>query len=184
MRKALRSLSLAAAFAFGAASADQTDPGLDAHFETLRLAPDETVALEAERSITSLWNRGATPALTSQLAEARKLIESWSFDQARKLLDELTRRAPRFAEAWNQRATLHYIERRYDASLADVAITLKLEPRHFGALAGLGEIRLRLGDLNGALTAFESALAVHPRLPGLRNRVEALRAMDAHRAGE
>lgn len=173
--------SLVAVGAVPPTLADQTDPALDGHFSRLRAATNDATALEAERAITRLWHRGTDQELTSGLNKARKLIETWAFEEAMTLLDELVERAPRFAEAWNQRATLHYIQRRYDQSLADVERTLKLEPRHFGALAGRGEIHLRLGELAKALSAFEEALAIHPRLPALRGRVEALRAMVAAR---
>ena len=157
------------------AHADQTDPRLQELFKTLRLAPDEVVAEEAERRITQMWHEGANPELTSDLNKAKQLIESWSFEAAMKLLDDLAQRAPQFAEVWNQRATLHFIQRNYAASLADIDRTLALEPRHFGALSGLGQIRLKSGDRRGALEAFERTFAVHPYLPALKYKVEVLR---------
>ena len=157
------------------ARADQTDPRLPELFEALRLAPDENAALHAERAITKLWHQGGAPDLTKDLAEAKRLIQRWSFDQALEILNELIARAPRFAEAWNTRATLHYIEHKYNASIVDVERTLELEPRHFGALAGLGEIRFTSGQLHDALKAFKRALAVHPNLPLVKYRVGMLR---------
>ena len=136
------------------ARAGQTAPRLAGLFEEQRLARDET-----EPAITRLWLQASEPQWTQQLAEAKKEIES----------------APQFAETWNLRATLHYIERDYDASLADVDRTLALEPHHFGALAGLGEIRWKQGELGGALSAFKRAFAVHPYFPQAKVRVSALR---------
>ena len=152
------------------ARAGQTAPRLAGLFEELRFARYET-----EPACTRLWLQASESQRTQQLAEAKKEIESYSYDKAMKMLDVLVVRAPQFAETWNLRATLHYIERDYDASLADVDRTLALEPHHFGALAGLGEIRRKQGELGGALSAFKRAFAVHPYFPQAKVRVSALR---------
>ena len=94
---------------------------------------------------------------------------------ARAAFDLLVTRAPNFAEAWNKRATLLYLLGDDDGSVADVRRTLVLEPRHFGALSGLGLINARHGRPEAALHSFEAALAIHPFLPGARANVEALR---------
>ena len=73
--------------------------------------------------------------------------------------------APEFAEGWNKRATAYYLAGELDASIRDVERTLALEPRHFGALSGLGLIYLARDDELGALRAFEATLKVHPRAP-------------------
>ena len=82
---------------------------------------------------------------------------------------------PEFAEAWNKRATVLYLMGDYQRSVADVEQTLALEPRHFGALAGLGLINLALDREVAALRAFEAALNIHPQQPGLRAKIKELR---------
>ena len=83
--------------------------------------------------------------------------------------------APDFAEGWNKRATVHYLMGNYDKSLSDVAKTLALEPRHFGALSGRGLIYIELEDEKRALEAFEEALAIHPNLVSAAINAKALR---------
>ena len=96
------------------------------------------------------------------------------FEVAERVLDDLVRDHPDWAEAWNKRATLYFILDRDGDSTADIVETLRLEPRHFGALSGFGQICLRRGDEAGALVAFEEAVRIHPGLDGARQAVEVL----------
>ena len=81
-----------------------------------------------------------------------------------------------WAEAWNKRATLYFLQDRDEESVADIEATLKLEPRHFGALGGFGQICLRQDEPVSARIAFEKALLVNPHLDGVREIVHELGA--------
>ena len=96
------------------------------------------------------------------------------YDAALAFLNDLVRLAPEFAEGWNKRATLHFVLEDYGKSLDDIARTLKLEPRHFGALSGLGIILDRIGDQTGALEAYRRAVEIHPNLPGAQDGIRKL----------
>ena len=101
------------------------------------------------------------------------------YQEALEIFNELIAADPGFAEAWNKRATLHFMMGEIEKSRADVERTLDLEPRHFGALSGLGQIELLSGDREGALKAFENALDTNPHLPGARRMIERLRVKKA-----
>ncbi|MGH6892472.1 MAG: tetratricopeptide repeat protein, partial [Dongiaceae bacterium] len=92
------------------------------------------------------------------------------------LFDKMIEVAPDFSEGWNKRATVLYLIGEYGRSRADVAKTLELEPRHFGALSGLGLIYIAEGDDEKALEAFRRALTVNPTMPGPQRWVEELKA--------
>jgi len=81
-------------------------------------------------------------------------------------LDRITTQKPEFAEGWNKRATVYFLIGRFDASLHDCDQVLKRNPQHFGALAGAGQIHLRLGDRKRALEFFRRAVDVNPNLEG------------------
>jgi tetratricopeptide (TPR) repeat protein len=109
------------------------------------------------------------------MARAGEAIARRDYLAARESLDALVRRAPDFAEAWNRRATLNFLIGDYRASVDDIQATLRLEPRHFGALSGLGLIYLAIDRPEAAARSFEAALAVHPHLPGARAHVDMLK---------
>ncbi|MGE0725130.1 MAG: tetratricopeptide repeat protein [Alphaproteobacteria bacterium] len=102
-------------------------------------------------------------------------MESGRLEDALALFDDVVAKAPDFAEGWNKRATVLYLLGRLRESAVDVARTLDLEPRHFGALAGLGLIRRTEGRDAEALAAFEQGLKVNPHMPNIEAQARELR---------
>jgi len=150
-----------------AAHADQTDPRLDELFQRLKAAPDLEAAQPIDREIWRIWlehpdkrTREVTLIGMSFTNGGRPRLAELAFNEA---ID----RAPDFAEAWNKRATLRYLVGDYTGSVEDCAHVLQLEPRHYGALAGLGSIHMALKDYEAAVHWFEAALAVNPHMPGV-----------------
>ena len=102
-------------------------------------------------------------------------MQAQDFGKALVLFSELTEEAPGFAEAWNKRATVLYLMGRLQESAKDVEQTLKLEPRHFGALSGKGLILMALKDWSGAIAAFEQGLKVHPNMSSAQSHLQFLK---------
>ena len=157
-------------------AADQSDPKLDSLFVQLREAAGPAAAKRAEREIWSIWHKTPDDKSLEIMREARTALDANDLDAAIKFLDQLVEYAPDFAEAWNQRAIALFLAEDYEAALRDIARTLALEPRHFGALSGRGQIYLRLEDPERALQAFESALELNPWLANIRSQMEMTRA--------
>ena len=167
-------LGLGATLVAPSVSADQRDPRLDGLFARLKTAPDETVAVPIAAEIWRVW--GETDDVTGAELMARGTLAMSQGDAATAAaaFDLLVARSPGFAEAWNKRATLRYLQDDLDGSIADIGRTLALEPRHFGALSGLALILDRQDRPEAALRSLEAALAVYPKMPDGRERLEAL----------
>lgn len=138
---------------------------LDSLFAQLRTAPDETIARATADRIWTIWTQPDDPVLAARVAE---IITGGGFAGPVAQVAEinaLVEDYPDYAEGWNLRATANFMRGDYDASLADVAETLKREPRHFGALAGRALILHSQGRREEALKAMREALDIHPFLP-------------------
>ncbi len=148
---------------------------LDDLFAQLRVAtaPAEIEALQ--NGIWQLWLTTGDAALDKQLEAGMRALQAADFTRAIGVFDELIAAAPHLAEGWNKRATAYYQRGDYRASLADIAETLRLEPRHFGALWGQAAILRQLADPRRALRTLKQLEAVCPHLPGLREQQLALR---------
>ena len=146
---------------------------LDALFAELSLAADD--AWEQDQTeIWALWAQSGSDSMDLLLGRATKAMEAQDYDLALRFLNDLVRLAPDFAEAWNKRATVHFLRGDFGDSVADIQRTLALEPRHFGAISGLGIILERLGDKKGAMAAFRRGLEINPHLPGAQEAVDRL----------
>lgn len=180
LREGARALLLAAGLALlpaGAALADQKDPRLDELFDLLKKAPDSATARGIEQLIWAIWMQSDNPEVTKLMNEGVAAMSAAEFKAALGAFGRVTAIAPDFAEGWNKLATVHYITGDYQASLDDIERTLELEPRHFGALSGLGLVQAGLDRDEQALDAFERALAIDPQMESARLNAEAIRRM-------
>jgi hypothetical protein len=144
-------------------------------FTDLASAPTRARARDCEALIWAMWTNHTEPAFDSAMAKAIDALVRRRHAEARAILDRLVVDAPDWSEAWNKRATLAFMDERDLDSLVDIARTLELEPRHFGAIAGLGQICLRRQRPREALAAFDVALRINPHMEGLARAVAALR---------
>lgn len=131
--------------------------------------PNKTMEL-----IWAIWIDHQNEEASHRMIAAVEAIAAGARDLARPILDELVKTYPDWAEAWNKRATLSFIERRDQESIEDIARALELEPRHFGAILGFAQICLRHGRVVEAKAAFEVALMLNPHIAGLTDVVNDL----------
>jgi len=167
--------ALLVAAAWTPAAGDQRDARLDALFESLHVVREAARAREIEQSIWRIWMQSEDDEANSLMMRGLGAMHARNLDSALEIYTALVARAPDFAEAWNKRATVYFLMGELKASLADVERTLALEPRHFGALSGAGQIHLQRGLLRPAYEAFRRALEINPHLEGPRMFIEMLR---------
>jgi tetratricopeptide (TPR) repeat protein len=161
--------------AAGPAAADQDDPRLNRLFGSLQTVETDINARGLTNAIWLIWHEHENPAVADGLERGVRAMAQGNHNLALMIFDDLVDRAPDFAEAWNKRATVHFLMGNYKESLADIERTLELEPRHFGALEGRGLIFGEMGLVEEELDALERALEINPHLPGALRRVEEIR---------
>ncbi|MEE2722785.1 MAG: tetratricopeptide repeat protein [Pseudomonadota bacterium] len=155
--------------------AGQNDPRLPSLFDQLKEAATAEEAETFEQAIWKIWLLSANGAVDAYMLRGIRAMGARDNEAALAAFDRVVTAQPDFAEGWNKRATVNYLLGRFDASVLDIQKTLELEPRHFGALSGLGLINLALGREREALKAFEAALRIHPNLPGANTHIRELR---------
>ena len=147
---------------------------IDFLFQALKAAPDDQTARLIEGRIWALWLASGSDTADLLMSRARTAIEQNDSELAIQLLDAIIELKPDYIEAWNRRATLYFEKHDYARAMSDIAQVLAREPRHFGALTGLGMILQDIGDNKGALEAFRRALEVDPRLERVPEIVKSL----------
>ena len=147
---------------------------LDRLFEALKVAPDDESAKYVENRIWAIWLGSPSDTANLLMGRVKTAVDGKDLDLAIKLLNAVIDIRPDFVEAWNRRATVYYTKKDFGRALADIHEVLAREPRHFGALSGLGIILQELGDDKRALEVFRRALAVHPRLERIPDLVKKL----------
>jgi tetratricopeptide (TPR) repeat protein len=162
-----------AALVAGAVQA-QTDR-LDELFVELR-QPDLPTWQQVEDQIWAEWSRSGSPAMDLLLDRGRKALEGGDYSTAIEHFTALTDHAPEFAEGYNGRATAYFQADMYGPALRDIETTLALNPRHFGAMAGLALILEELEFDREALSAYRAVAAIHPHRPNVKEAIERLEA--------
>jgi len=156
-------------------SADQKDPALNALFNRLKLTKNPNEALGIEQTIWGIWTFRGETEIDKAMAYGIRAMNEGALENSLEIFNKIISRAPDFAEGWNKRATVFYMLGRFDASVNDIQRTLILEPRHFGALSGMGLIYNATGNSKAALKVWEKALSIHPHMPGIRAQVEEIK---------
>ncbi|MFZ4070705.1 MAG: tetratricopeptide repeat protein [Caulobacterales bacterium] len=155
-------------------AAPPSDPRLDAMFADLKAASDAFTAEQAEQKIWAQWGSSGSPTVDILMERALNAEAAKENDLAQTYLTEATKLAPNYAEAWNRRAVIAFAAEDYDSTLKFIHETLKREPRHFGALAGLGVLYEQMGQNRAALAAYQEALAIHPFMEAAKQGVARL----------
>lgn len=158
----------------------QTEPEqrtrlLEELYGRLTTAPDEQTGAEIAAAIERLWQHSGSATADLLMARAAAATEAGRTELAMNLLNVAVELQPDYAEAWNRRAYLFYLDDNYTRALGDIRRVLALEPHHFKAIEGLANILEHLGEKKAALEAYETLLKVYPKAPGAEKARDNLR---------
>ncbi len=144
----------------------QNDQELQQLFNQLENAPDSNTA---DLVTSQIWNRwmstSGDTAINEMMERGTYFMQIGHLPLAEEIFTKIITDDPDYAEAWNKRATVRFMRQNWQGSEADIAEVLSREPKHFGALSGLGMIKLYEGDLPTALLIYEEVLTIHPFSP-------------------
>ncbi len=142
--------------------ANDKDIRLDKLFYELKNLNSKSTS-EIEQQIWKIWStHPSNKELTVKLEEGSSLVRVNEFSKAIEIFTEVIDKDPKWAEAWNKRATVLYLIGDYQASQNDINKVLSLEKRHFGALAGQGLVNIKLKNYEKAIKSYKQALEIHP----------------------
>ena len=136
---------------------------LDKLFKELKKANDQKIAYTIEGQIWKIWTTHKSDSnLTQLMSYGTILMNNKSLDEANKIFTKIINADPKWAEAWNKRATVYYLQKQYELSQADINKVIELENRHFGALSGQGMVQIKLDNLEKALESYKKVLEIYP----------------------
>tara|TARA_Y100000992_G_C21193181_1_gene456624 strand:- start:154 stop:696 length:543 start_codon:yes stop_codon:yes gene_type:complete len=157
--------------------ADDRGFELDKLFNELKNT-NSKLSEEIEQKIWNIWSTHPSDQnLTYILSQGSELVLSQKYAEAVHIFTNVIKIDPTWAEAWNKRATVLYLLEDYEGSQKDIDEVLKLEQRHFGALAGQGLVNIKLKNYEKAIKSYQQALEIYPSMksPGIMiKQIEAL----------
>jgi tetratricopeptide (TPR) repeat protein len=152
----------------------QRGQDLEFLFGALKVAPDAASAKAVEGRIWALWMVSKSDTANLLMTRVRTAVEAKNLDLAVKLLDSIVVLRPDYVEGWNRRATINFMRKDYTRSIEDIRQVLAREPRHFGALAGLGMIMQELGEDKRALEVYRKAMEINPHMQRIPDLIKTL----------
>jgi tetratricopeptide (TPR) repeat protein len=147
---------------------------LDRLFSELKKERNEKAAERIAARIWDEWGHSGSASIDLMMEWSQTAMTDRKFDVALDFLDQVVTIRPTYAEGWNRRATVHYMMRNYSKSMADIGETLRLEPRHFGALSGMAAMLEATGRKERALHAYERVLEIYPMMRSAQGQVATL----------
>ncbi len=129
----------------------------------------------AADSLWSLWFRADREENNRELQRLMRMeVTADTVDEVLAEFAELIKKAPRFAEVYNQRAIVHFRMGDFGRSILDCEKALRLNPVHFGAAGGMARCFMKQRKLRAALRTYRKAKRISPYLDGVAQAIESL----------
>ena len=142
--------------------ADQNDPRLNNLFQKLSETQNQEEITDLIGDIWNIWYEVDDPKVIEYFEKGIQAMRIRNYPLAVRFFNNLIDEDPDFAEAWNKRATVYFMMGDFDKSMQDIIKTLELEPRHFGALDGMGLIFIHQGLFQEAIDVYDKMLEIFP----------------------
>ena len=155
-------VSISLLFASKIALADQNDPRLNILFKKLNETENQDEIRDLISDIWNIWYEVDDPKVIEYFEKGIQAMNLRNYPLAIRFFNNLIEEDPNFAEGWNKRATVHFMMGNFDQSMQDIIKTLELEPRHFGALDGMGLIFIHQGQFKQAIDVYDKMLEIFP----------------------
>ena len=155
-------VSISLLFASKIALADQNDPRLNNLFKKLNESENQDEIRDLISDIWNIWYEVDDPKVIEYFEKGIQAMNLRNYPLAIRFFNNLIEEDPNFAEGWNKRATVHFMMGNFDQSMQDIIKTLELEPRHFGALDGMGLIFIHQGQFQQAIDVYDKMLEIFP----------------------
>ena len=155
-------VSISLLFASKIALADQNDPRLNNLFNKLNETENQDEIRDLISDIWNIWYEVDDPKVIEYFEKGIQAMNLRNYPLAIRFFNNLIEEDPNFAEGWNKRATVHFMMGNFDQSMQDIIKTLELEPRHFGALDGMGLIFIHQGQFQQAIDVYDKMLEIFP----------------------
>ena len=155
-------LSLSFLFVSNVVIADQNDPRLNNLFKKLNETENQDEIRNLISDIWNIWYEVDDPKVIEYFEKGIQAMNLRNYPLAIRFFNNLIEEDPNFAEGWNKRATVHFMMGNFDQSMQDIIKTLELEPRHFGALDGMGLIFIHQGQFQEAIEVYDKMLEIFP----------------------
>ena len=155
-------ISISLLFASKIALADQNDPRLNNLFKKLNVTENQDEIRDLISDIWNIWYEVDDPKVIEYFEKGIQAMNLRNYPLAIRFFNNLIEEDPNFAEGWNKRATVHFMMGNFDQSMQDIIKTLELEPRHFGALDGMGLIFIHQGQFQQAIDVYDKMLEIFP----------------------
>ena len=155
-------ISISILFASKIAIADQNDPRLNNLFKKLNETENQDEIRDLISDIWNIWYEVDDPKVIEYFEKGIQAMNIRNYPLAIRFFNNLIEEDPNFAEGWNKRATVHFMMGNFDESMQDIIKTLELEPRHFGALDGMGLIFIHQGQFQQAIDVYDKMLEIFP----------------------
>ncbi len=155
-------VSISLLFASKIVLADQNDPRLNNLFKKLNETENQDEIRDLISDIWNIWYEVDDPKVIEYFEKGIQAMNLRNYPLAIRFFNNLIEEDPNFAEGWNKRATVHFMMGNFDQSMQDIIKTLELEPRHFGALDGMGLIFIHQGQFQQAIDVYDKMLEIFP----------------------